>query len=285
MNTQKDTLTLKEKADATPQLLAQLKGDDKKDGCAGTFHTVGAYTLPCMGDGHVLRRYEQTTYSCTLTEHKNTIGALKDSLAEAVRLKEERELFGEENPEAMIETTVCRPLSVDVCPCKTAQHLDEYQENILKDLGIGRVRNLSKNQKAAHEAFKVHKKNLFITGPQLQGKTTLAAACAMEYQRGVRVLKADDLATELRSMAMNNQKPRYTGLLILDDLHRMTPTEAMREKLFLIFDAARGGKSFRLIVTSSKDSAALCEQFSLGDQRALKDLLVRFSTLQEVQLP
>lgn len=280
--TQKDTLNIKTKADATPALLAQLKGDDKKDGCAGTFHTVGDCVLPCSGQGYVIRRFEQTTYSTTLDEHKEIIGALKERFEG--KIQGDAELFGEANPSAKIDTTVCRPLSVDICPCKKAERLDEYQEGILRDLGLEKIPALSPKQAKALEDFKA-RKSLYIHGATGHGKTTLAAACAMTYQRGVKVLKGEQLKTELTRMAMNNETPKFSGLLILDDIGQIMPSEPMRGKLFLIFDAARAGKSFRLIITSQESVESICEKFSMGDKHARDAMLMRLSALTEVKLP
>lgn len=279
---QKDTLTIKTKADATPALIAQLKGDDKKDGCAGTFHTVGDCVLPCSGQGYVIRRFEQTTYSTTLDEHKHIIGTLKESFEG--KIQGDAELFGEVNAGAKIDTTVCRPLSIDICPCKKAARLDEYQEGILRDLGLEKIPTLSPRQSKALDDFKA-RKSLYIYGATGQGKTTLAAACAMTYQRGVKVLKGEQLKTELTRMAMNNEPPKFSGLWILDDIGQIMPSEAMRGKLFLIFDAARAGKSFRLIVTSQQTIEEICEKFCMGDKQARDAMLIRLSALTEIKLP
>lgn len=281
---QKDTLTIKTKADATPALIAQLKGDDKKDGCAGTFHTVGECVLPCSGQGYVIRRFEQTTYSTTLDEHKQIIGTLKESLAEKMPKHGEGDIFGEVNPGAKIDTTVCRPLAIDICPCKKAARLDEYQEGILRDLGLEKIPTLSAKQSKALEDFKA-RKSLYIYGATGQGKTTLAAACALTYQRGVKVLKGEQLKTELTRMAMNNEPPKFSGLWVLDDIGQIMPSEAMRGKLFLIFDAARAGKGFRLIVTAQQPIEEICEKFCVGDKQARDAMLIRLSALTEVKLP
>lgn len=278
---QKDTITIKTKADATPALIAQLKGDDKKDGCAGTFHTVGECVLPCSGQGYVIRRFEQTTYSTTLDEHKQTIGMFKESFKD---IKNEQTLYGEENAGAKIDTTVCRPLAIDICPCKKAARLDDYQEGILRDLGLEKIPTLSAKQSKALEDFKA-RKSLYIYGATGQGKTTLAAACALTYQRGVKVLKGEQLKTELTRMAMNNEPPKFSGLWVLDDIGQIMPSEAMRGKLFLIFDAARAGKGFRLIVTAQQPIEEICEKFCVGDKQARDAMLIRLSALTEVKLP
>lgn len=276
---QRDLLTLKTKADARPQLLAQLKGDDKKDGCAGTFHAVGDCHFPCTGEGYIIKRYEQTTYTTTQREHAEIIGALKES----INIKKGGELFDESTAHDTVEITVCRPLAVDVCPCKKSEQIDEYQQGILRDLGVEKVPKLTANQAAGLTAFK-KRKGLFIFGETGQGKSTLAAACAMTYQRGVTVQKGDDIHTELKNMALNNLKPKYKGLLIHDDISRMKPTEATREKLFLIFDAARAGQ-FQYIITSQDSPEEVCEKFSLGDKNAHDAMLNRISALTEVKLP
>lgn len=275
---QRDIVLLKIKTDATPQLLAQLRGDDKKDGCAGTFHTIGEIVIPCLGDGMIVRRYEQTTYRCTPAEHKETIGVFRESVNKKLDAAEQT-IFGDD----MIETTICRPLAVDICPCRTTARLDEYQQGILRDLGVETLpKKLHGKQDAGFAEFK-KKKSLLIWGPTGTGKSTLAAKCAMEYQRGVTVQKGDEIATELRNMAMNNAKPKYKGLLIHDDISRMTATEAMREKMFLIFDGARA-KSFQYILTSQDSPEAICEKFSLGDKNARDAMLGRISALTEVKL-
>ena len=275
MEIQSDIVYVKTKSDATAELLAQIK---HKDSCAGTFHKVGEYELPCIGSGMLCRSYEQRRYSATHDEHKEALGIFQ-SIAER---KAEQLEFGDINPNAKVETVVCQPVAVMSCPCTQTAKVNEYDKGLLADLGIDTVPKLRPEQMAGFEAFKQRRMSLFIHGESGGGKTILAAACALGFHRKVKVLVGDEISAEWRRKAFDNQPLDYEGLLILDDVDKTLPTDSFKEKLWYIFDRVMK-KKLRLILTTNLSPQAFAEKYTTGKDEA-QSMVTRLTKFEEVEL-
>lgn len=275
MNVQTDTILLKAKADATKDFLAQITF---KGSCAGTFHKVGEYELPCIGDGLLCKSYEQRRYVATPEEHKAAIG-----IFETMTEKKAQQLeFGDPNPNAAIETVICQPRTVTSCPCTLTARVNEYDKAILSELGVEVIPKLRPGQQIGFDAFSKKRASLFIWGESGGGKTILAAACAMGYHRKVKVLIGDEISAEWRRKAFDNQALDYSGLLILDDVDKTVPTEAFKEKLWYILDRVSKRK-LRLIMTTNLSVEAFAEKYTAGKDEAAS-MISRLNKFEAVEL-
>jgi hypothetical protein len=275
MDVQTDIVSLKVKSDATEDFLAQVKS---KDSCAGTFHKVGEYELPCIGGGLLCRSYEQRRYTATHAEHKEAIGIFQ-SMTE---LKAEQLEFGDVNPNAKVETVVCQPRGVMSCPCSAMARYNDYDKNLLAELGIETMPKLRAAQMHGLEAFKQKKMSLFIHGESGGGKTVLAAACAIGFHRKVKVLIGDEISAEWRRKAFDNQALDYDGLLILDDVDKTMPTDSFKEKLWYIFDRVAKRK-LRMVITTNLSPEAFAEKYTSGKDEA-QSMVTRLSKFEAVEL-
>ncbi len=275
MNVQTDTISLRVKADVTPDFLAQIKS---KDSCAGTFHKVGEYEFPCIGSGLLCKSYEQRRYAATPDESKEMVGLTLDM----IRKKKDQLEFGDVNPAAMIETIICQPKTLASCPCASAAKVNEFDRALLDDLGIEAMPKLRTEQEPGFKAFKDGKMNLFIHGDSGGGKTILAAACALGFHRKVKVLIGDEISAEWRRKAFENQSLDYTGLLILDDVDKTMPTDSFKEKLWYIFDRVTKRK-LRLIMTTNLSPQAFAEKYTTGKDEA-QSMVTRLTKFEAVEL-
>lgn len=275
MNVQTDIISLKVKADVTPDFLAQIKS---KDSCAGTFHKVGEYEFPCIGSGLLCKSYEQRRYAATPDESKEIVGITLD----LIRKKKDQLEFGDVNPAAIVKTVICQPKTLTSCPCASAAKVNEFDRALLDDLGIDIMPKLRTAQEPGFKAFKDGKMNLFIHGDSGGGKTILAAACALGFHRKVKVLIGDEISAEWRRKAFNNQALDYTGLLILDDVDKTMPTDSFKEKLWYIFDRVTKRK-LRLIITTNLSPQAFAEKYTTGKDEA-QSMVTRLTKFEAVEL-
>jgi hypothetical protein len=275
MSVETHIISLKTKSDVTPDFLAQIQS---KDSCAGTFQKIGDCEYPCLGGGMIVKSYEQKMISVSHADHKAAVGILKNMMEE----KAEQLEFGDVNPKAMVDTIICRPLSVSSCPCVKSQRVSDYDKSLLADLGIEKIPPLYENQKAALAAFKEKKMSLFIYGESQVGKTVLAAACAVGYHRKVKVLIGDEISAEWRRKAFDNQPLDYEGLLILDDVDKTIPTDAFKEKLWYIFDRVTK-KKLRLIITTNMTPRAFAARYAQGED-GTESMIARLNKFEAVEL-
>lgn len=275
MEVQTDTVSIKSKADVTPDFLAQVKS---KDSCAGTFHSVDGCEYPCIGNGMLVKSYEQRRYSVTHAEHKEAIGLLRDIRQERAEQME----FGDTNPKAMIDTVTCQPKTLASCPCVLKSRINEYDKALLESLGVESIPKLRPDQEAGLQAFKKHRMSLFIYGESRQGKTVLAAACGIGFHRKVKVLAGDEISAEWRRKAFDNQPLDYDGLLILDDVDKTMPTDSFKEKLWYIFDRVAKRK-LRLIITTNLTPMAFAEKYTSGSDES-KSMITRLGKFEAVKL-
>lgn len=275
MNVTSDVLIIKAKNDATPELMEQLKAEG---GCAGKFHVCGDFEFPCMGDGYLVKKFEQRRYACTHEEHNSAVGLLED----AAKNSYERSLYGEPNPNAVVETVVCVPTLLAPCPCKTAARHSEFDLQVLKELGFETLPKLYDNQKAAVASFKKEKANLFIYGENSNGKTTCAAACALGFHRRVKVLVGNEISTEWTRRAFDKQDLDYEGLLILDDIDKVPPTDSFKDKVWYILDRVIK-KKLRLIITTNMTPQRFAETYSTG-VNDLGSTITRLSKFESVKI-
>ena len=276
MHVETHTISPRAKNDVTKDFLAQFKS---KDSCAGTFHRVGEHEYPCIGDGLLCTKYEQTHYVCSTEEHADALGKVQD----ITKMQAEQSLYGDPNPNAKIETVSCVPKVVASCPCVMSARLNDYDKSLLGALGLESLPKLYENQQTVADAFKRSRsQSLFIYGDSGGGKTVLAAACAVGFHRKVRCLVGNEIAEEWRNRAMNGLPLDYDGLLVLDDLDKTQPTDAFKEKLWYVFDRV-AKKKLRLVITTNLSPQAFAEKYTAGRDE-VQSMVSRISKFEAVEL-
>lgn len=271
MKQESHSIAIKAKSDVTKEFLAQVV---EPGSCAGTFHHVGEFERPCIGHGLLCTAYEQTSYKAAPAELEAAMGILEDMNV--------RGEYGKPNPNAMVETVICRPTSTMTCPCSMSAKHTEYDLEIQEALGVEKMPKLYENQVAAVKKFRSKPISLFIHGESGGGKTVLAAACAIGFHRRVKVLVGDEISAEWRRYAFDNKALDYTGVLILDDLDKTLPSDSFKEKLWYIFDRVAKHK-LRLIITTNLSPEAFAEKYTAGKDEA-QSMVARLTKFEHVEL-
>ncbi len=168
------------------------------------------------------------------------------------------------------------PTVVRACPCLKKEDAKRRRDYIESKLGPYIDYNLTSEQKRILEAQEENR-NIFIYGPSRKGKTVALRAIGMrEEEKNIKIvtgLEINQLA--VASAQKENRFWDWHGLLLIDDIDKMSLTEHAKRFLWQLFNETKT-KKIDLAITSNVTPDEFIDMIEIDNKDSLQTRMADF---------